>query len=102
MGLFWACKPHTQLDPIRWGVCTRCGSMKYIAETTGKTRILADQKASDGSLALDFTAGGTDRHESYHSFLDINLAHASPTGKSNAPERLAYCTIASRNSGVQP
>jgi len=33
---------------------------------------------------------------------DINLAHASPTGKSNAPERLAYCTIASRNSGVQP
>jgi hypothetical protein len=33
---------------------------------------------------------------------DISLAHASPTGKSNAPERLAYCTIASRNSGVQP
>ena len=33
---------------------------------------------------------------------DISLAHASPTGKSNAPERLAYCAIVSRNSGVQP
>ena len=29
----------------------------------------------------------------------MSLAHASPTGKNNAPERLAYCTIALEEFG---